>query len=97
MTNLEKLRVARISTGHVSASTATMLNTRPRAEWPCAGGCYSDYGWFVYAHDENCGEGDQRIPEDLFAVMTWAGQNGCSHILFHQDADEVDGLPFYDW
>jgi hypothetical protein len=97
MTNLERLRVVTISTGHISASTATMLDAKPCANWPCVGGPYADYGWFFYAHDENCGEGDQRIPEDLFAVMTWARKNGFSHILLDRDAEGVDGLAFHDW
>lgn len=97
MTDLETLRVVTISTGHESASTATMLDMKPCARWPCVGGPYADYGWFFYAHDENCGEGDQRIPEDLFAVMTWARKNGFSHILLDRDAERVDGLAFHDW
>lgn len=97
MANLETLKVVTISTGHVASATATMLDNIPLADWPCAGGPYADYGWFVYAHDENCGEGLQHIPDDLFAVMTWARQNGFSHILLDRDADRVDGLPFHDW
>lgn len=97
MANLETLKVVTISTGHVTSATATMLDSTPCAHWPCAGGAYADYGWFVYAHDENCGEGPQHIPDDLFAVMTWARQNGFSHILLDRDADQVDGLPFHDW
>ncbi|NTE68103.1 hypothetical protein G6M85_21090 [Agrobacterium tumefaciens] len=97
MAQLETLTVVTISTGHVSAETAAMLEAKPCANWPCAGGPYAGYGWFLYAHDENCGEGDQHIPDDLFAVMTWARNKGFSHVLLDRDADQVDGLTFHDW
>lgn len=29
--------------------------------------------------------------------MTWARRQGCEYILFDCDADQVDGLPAYDW
>lgn len=97
MTHLETLTVVTISTGHVSAETAAMLDTKQSSNWPCAGGPYADYGWFLYAHEENGGEGDQHIPDDLFAVMTWARTKGFSYILLDCDACLVDDLAFYDW
>lgn len=67
---LETRRVVVISTGHIRRLTAAILDRTRPAKWPCAGGPYAGYGWFVYAHDENCSVGRQRIPNDLFAVMT---------------------------
>lgn len=97
MTKLESYKFVTISTGHVSAETARMLDSTSCTEWPCVGGGYADYGWFFYAHDENAGEADQRIPDDLFAVMTWARRNGFSHILLDRDAEQVEDLAWYDW
>lgn len=97
MTTLENRTFVTISTGHVSAATAKILDDTPCAKWPCVGGNYADYGWFFYAHDESAGEGDQHIPDDLFAVMTWARQQGFSHLLLDRDAGQVDDLPWHDW
>lgn len=97
MTESETRNFVTISTGHVSAETARMLDSTPCTEWPCVGGGYAYYGWFFYAHDENAGEADQRIPDDLFAVMTWARWKGFSHILLDHDAEQVDDLAWHDW
>lgn len=97
MASLEIRRFVVISTAHVSETTARRLDTTPAKEWPCAGGPYGEYGWFVYAHDENAGVGDDAIPADLFDVMCWSCANGCDYVLFDCDADAVDGLPVYDW
>ncbi|MFC5386995.1 hypothetical protein ACFPLB_13600 [Aquamicrobium segne] len=86
-----------VSTGHVTETTAKLLDTIPPSRWPCLGGQYGDYGWFVYAHDENAGVGSDAIPDDLFAVMTWARSQGCDYLLLDCDADQVEGLPHYEW
>lgn len=96
-TELESRRFVVVSTGHVSRPTATMLDETPCAKWPCVGGSYADYGWFFYAHDENCGEGDQHIPDDLFAVMTWARAKGFDYVLLDCDADAADDLQTFEW
>ncbi len=94
---LETQQFAIISTGHISRLTASMLDDTLPAKWPCVGGSYADYGWFFYAHDENCGVGEQRIPDDLFDVMTWARSQGFSHVLLDRDADVIDDLAWFDW
>ncbi|MCB1466174.1 MAG: hypothetical protein KDK08_03280 [Rhizobiaceae bacterium] len=86
-----------ISSGHISFETGILLDDTEPKQWPCVGGCYADYGWFVYAHDENCGVGDQHIPDDLFAVMAWARTKGFHYILLDRDADEINDLPWFDW
>ena len=86
-----------VSTSHVTGKTAKLLNEAPIEEWPCLGGSYGEYGWFLYAHDENCGAGKDVIPDDLFAVMTWARTQGCDYLLLDCDGDTVDGLPVHDW
>lgn len=86
-----------LSTGHVTEKTAKLLDDVPVDEWPCLGGRYGQYGWFLYAHDENCGTGKDAIPDDLFAVMTWARKQGFEYLLLDCDGDEVEGLPIHDW
>lgn len=86
-----------VSTAHLTERTARHLEGTPASEWPCAGGPYGDYGWFVYAHEENCEAGPMSIPEDLFGVMTWARKQRVDYILFDCDGDVIDGLPSHDW
>ncbi|MDN5925703.1 MAG: hypothetical protein L0I29_01350 [Hyphomicrobiales bacterium] len=97
MPRFEVRRFIVISTGHVTEKTAKFLDGAPGDEWPCLGGKYGDYGWFLYAHDENCGAGKDAIPDDLFAVMTWAREQRCDYVLLDCDGDQVDALPHYDW
>lgn len=86
-----------VSTAHLTETTARSLDSTPASAWPCAGGPYGEYGWFVYAHDENCGAGPVPIPDDLFGVMTWGRKQGFHYILFDCDGDVVDDLPSHDW
>lgn len=94
MAELEKRTILVLCTGHVTEATADYLNKTPCEDWPFVGGPYADYGWFIYAHEENT---DGRIPADLFNVMAFARTNGCTNVLFDCDSDEVEGLPFYEW
>lgn len=86
-----------VSTAHLTARTARYLENTAVGEWPCVGGPYGDYGWFVYAHEENGHAGLDLIPDDLFGVMTWARGEGAAYILFDSDGDTIDGLPSHDW
>lgn len=93
---MEKRTILVLSTAHLSPATATLLTTKDVSKWPCVGGPYSENGWFVYAHDEN-GDGNERIPDDLFAVMQYAKTQGCHNILFDCDADTIADLPTFSW
>lgn len=95
MSALEFRRLIVISTGHVREETARLLDATPSGQWPCLGGRYGEYGWFVYAYDENSGA--DAVPEDLFAVMIWARKQGCDHVLLDCDGNIVDELPHFDW
>lgn len=97
MPTLEIHRFVVISTAHVSETTAKRLNNTPAKKWPGLGGPYGEYGWFLYAHDENAGVGPDVIPAELFGVMTWARKQGFDYILFDCDADQIEGLPAFDW
>lgn len=93
---LEVRRVVVVSTAHLTEASARLLETLPVRQWPCAGGPYSDFGWFLYAHEEN-GVGKELIPDDIFAVMTWARKEGFDYLLVDRDGDEVKGLPVHAW
>ena len=97
MSTPEIHRLVVLSTSHVSEATAKLLDDTKADEWPCVGGPYAYYGWFVYAHEENLGEGTDAIPDDLFSVMSWARKHQFKYILFDCDALEVEGLPVDDW
>ena len=97
MSTPEIHRFVVISTGHLTEGTARFLDTTPAKNWPYAGGPYADYGWFFYAHDENLNTGSGAIPDDLFAVMTWARKQVCHYLLLDCDGDAVDDLPQFDW
>lgn len=97
MSPREVRRFLVLSTCHVSERTAKRLDDTPTAEWPCLGGPYGEYGWFLYAHDENSGVGKDRIPDDLFAVMVWVRRQGCDYLLLDCDGDEIEDLPRHDW
>jgi hypothetical protein len=97
VSTLEVRRFVVISTGHVTKATAKRLDAMSPQHWPCAGGPYGPYGWFVYAHDENAGEGDDAIPDDLFAVMSWARGEGFDYVLLDHDGDMIDALASFDW
>ncbi len=97
MDNLERRTFIVMSTAHLTEQTARHLDTTSVKDWPCIGGPYGQYGWFVYAHEENCGAGPEPIPDDLFNVMTWARKQGVEYILFDCDAAVLDDLPSHHW
>ncbi|MGX7743949.1 DUF5983 family protein [Rhodopseudomonas parapalustris] len=97
MSMLDTRRFVIVSTSHVTAATASLLDNTPNSLWPCVGGRYADYGWFVYAHEENTDVGADVIPDDLFAVMTWARGEGFDYILLDHDGDPIEGMTTYEW
>ncbi len=54
-------------------------------------------GRFFDAHDESANEGNLHVPDGLFCAMTWARQNGFSHVLFNSYTEKADDLSWYDW
>lgn len=97
MSSLDVRTLVVVGTAHVTEQSAKLLDTIPSEKWPCMGGRYGDYGWFLYAHEENPGIGKDAIPDDIFAVMTWARQEGFEYALVDRDGDIIDELPVYDW
>lgn len=97
MSSLDVRTFVVISTAHLTEASAKLLDRVPSARWPCLGGVYGEYGWFLYAHEENCGTGNDEIPDDIFAVMTWARKKGFEYVLVDCDGDTVVELPVHDW
>lgn len=84
-----------ISTSHLKPETLTALTDRPLERLPFSGGP-TPYGWFAYTHDENCGEGDARIPDEMFACMKHARALDCDYVMFDCDSEVIEGLPVFD-
>jgi hypothetical protein len=79
-----------LSTGHTPEGLAAKLLETDAV----AGGNYGDYGWFMYAHDEDI-NGD--IGPELMRVFEYARSHGCGFVVFDCDADTIDELPTWDW
>jgi len=72
-----------LSTAHLKQETLVLLNEGVErlhfVIYP------TEYGWFVYAHDE-CFE-DLEIPEEMVAAMKKARELGAEYINYDCDAD----------
>jgi hypothetical protein len=79
------------SNRHISAATAAYLEAEA-GNYPFAGGA-TDYGWFFYTSPHN----SEKMPPDLRGVHDRALAAGAPYLLLDQDADEVEGLPTYEW
>jgi hypothetical protein len=89
---VESAQIAIISTGHVSAETAHILNTQNERTWPVCGGNYDEYGWFMRVDSD-----DPDLPSDLREVFVRMESLGFKYVLFDCDAEEVSDLPMYEW
>lgn len=87
-----KLAVLDISTAHLKPETATLLDKAPLDQWPVAGG-KTQYGYYIYAHDEN----DGSIPPELWECCRFARKHGCEYLYFDRDADTYKELASFDW
>lgn len=92
-----------ISTSHVSEQTGEWLNAEGliAADFHNNATIYAEvnmasthFGWFLYC-DEDVDALD--CPDDLKAVMRWVRAQGLEYVLFDRDADQVEGLPTFDW
>lgn len=81
-----------LSTLHASWPTRWMIENVPPERWPFRG-CKDMDGWFMYAHDENCGA--NQIPVDLWACCVLAQAADASWIRFDRDMDPWPGLQSY--
>ena len=91
---METPKMLVLSTSHVTAATARLLDHTPRPDWPVSGGPHGLYGWFCYAHDE---DPQGNIPLEMMNVFWFARENECDYVLFDRDADVIDELPVWEW
>ena len=89
MAEIAKMLV--LSTAHLTEATCNSY----LPGWDGPAYQKGDYGWFVpmFDHFRECVDG----ADDLRACMEKAAALGCEWLMFDRDADQVDGLPVYDW
>ena len=92
-TGLECLEVhtmLALSTAHIRPETSDSME----AGGPIVAYEKGDYGFFV----PDCeGNAQDEIPADLAECLAFARARGCSWLMFDCDAEQVPGLPVYDW
>lgn len=101
--SLEIDRTLVLSTAHVHPETAHILDGEDPhkqidghvADWGC-------YGWVVWCGGQTVPkiELDAEMlymPADLHRVVMFARDNNCQYVRFDCDADEIDGLPTWEW
>lgn len=88
-------KIAVVSTAHLTNAEARALETglRPQATL----GAFEE-GWFVSCHSARLPdyEADQHWPA-LEAVRAWAAAQECEYVMLDRDAEQVPGLPVYQW
>ncbi|APT60293.1 MAG: hypothetical protein DI601_24560 [Azospirillum brasilense] len=81
-----------LSTAHLSKEDRTLLDAcagHDTGEVLCA---MTPYGWFAFACEER-----PQISDTLWTLFQAARQRGCDHLLFDQDAPELDDFAVFDW
>lgn len=95
---LEHGRYCVLSTAHLSAATAELLDLW--SSWPPGDRpldiAAAVHGWFVPTRlrDES---GAAPLPEDLAALITFGHERGFAYVLVDCDGDTVDDLPLRNW
>lgn len=96
---LEITKMLTISTGHVTAKTADLLDAEP-FENNLGIPVYEkeSYGWFVYI-DANVMKTIEQpdFPADLAGCIRLAHENDCSVLCLDQDAEMTLRLPIHEW
>lgn len=100
---MEQYKIAVLSTGHLPPPEASDIERTPAQDFPFVIAPFED-GWFVSCHSARCpetapGHGPYaagRWPA-LQQIREWAAANGFEYVMLDRDAEEVDGLPTYEW
>lgn len=80
-----------LSTAHLTQATACGFTSYPVL-------ATTDAGSFVRVIDPDVShEGPRRIPDDLAAVLRHAMALGVTLLHFDADADQLAGLPVFNW
>lgn len=89
-----------LGTGHITETTAEMLNEalRDDADFPVSLYGKGKYGWFLNVlNDLSEVEEHRWMTPDLFQVLTFARAQGCDWVMLDRDGDIIDELPSYEW
>lgn len=89
--DLAVIRVADLSTGHVTRETMDDLQADIAAQ-ARAGATYPEGCWLFVPEDA-----DEDEAPSLRAVFSWARKNGFDWIRLDADGCRVEDLPFYEW
>lgn len=88
---LEIQKVLLATTGHVTEEERDILNAN--------GYSRGEYGWLIFINpnaDPSVSEIEEPS-EGLAGAMRVAKENGCRYLLLDRDAQELEGLPVYEW
>lgn len=95
---LEHGRYCVLSTAHLSAATAELLDLW--SSWPPGDRpldiAAAVHGWFVPTR-LRAEPGAAPLPEDLAALITFGRDRGFAYVLVDCDGDTVDDLPLSNW
>jgi hypothetical protein len=86
-----------LSTGHISAATAELLDrwtAMDLAARPLSVAS-TDYGWFVSTY--MIPRAGEPIPPELDAIIALARKHGCAWILLDRDGGTIAELPIFNW
>ena len=89
-------RVLTISTAHIDGETADGLDDKDSDTYGLSVYEKGDYGWWIYI-PESWKKPKTGFPQGLAACIDLAVRNDCNWLCLDQDAEEVEGLPVYDW
>ena len=100
---LEIAKMLVLSTWHLNHQTAALFDTAESSGVQVGDDHMTVYdkgqwGYIVPILDE-FSDDDFRdmMPSDLLPVIDFALAQGCTWLMFDRDADQVDGLPVYEW
>ncbi len=88
-------RILDISTAHVTAETARMLEDGEAG--PTTLQHPRGFGFLVYVPSDPDEPLDENIPDDLKTVMLHAREYNCDWIMFDRDGMVINDLPEFDW
>ena len=90
---VEEYKIAVISTAHLTASTADVMEESPAA----FGFVVAPFeeGFFVSCANVSSGSTDGH--ESLWLCRKWASERDYQYLMLDRDAEQVEGLPVYDW
>lgn len=94
----EIARMLVLSTGHLTQDTCNVWlhehGSRRVGAYHKAN-TFGEFGWFIWVPPVDMQAEDG--PADLLACIALAQAEECGWIMFDQDGEATDDLPYYDW